>query len=391
MIIKDHLNPVARDLPKSGIRKFFDLANTMEGVISLGVGEPDFDTPWHIRAEAIYAIEKGYTFYTGNMGLLELREAVCDYQRRRFGLEYEPSQVLMTSGASEGIDLVFRAVLEPGDEVILVSPTYVAYSPLVKLAGGVPVFLDAKEETGFKVTKEMLAGAITEKTKMLFLNYPGNPTGGIMTKEDYAELVPLIKEHELFVVSDEIYAELTYEGTHCSIASFDEIKDQVILMSGFSKAYAMTGWRMGYLCAHPDLIHAFLMIHQYAQMCPNTIAQYAALEAAKNGDDDIEMMAKQFLRRRNYIVNGLNRIGLKCHMPKGAFYVFPSIASTGMTSEQFCEELLNDQKVAVVPGNAFGDAGEGFVRISYAYSIEEIKEALARMEVFLKKKGFIKE
>ncbi|MBR5004965.1 MAG: aminotransferase class I/II-fold pyridoxal phosphate-dependent enzyme, partial [Erysipelotrichaceae bacterium] len=334
-------------------------------------------------------IEKGYTFYTGNMGLLELREAICDYQRRRFGLEFDASQVLMTSGASEGIDLVFRAILEPGDEVILVSPTYVAYSPLVTLAGGVPVFLDTKEETGFKVTKQMLEEAITEKTKMLFLNYPGNPTGGIMTKEDYEELVPLIKKHELFVVSDEIYAELTYEGKHCSIASFDEIKDQVILMSGFSKAYAMTGWRMGYLIAHPDVIHAFLMIHQYAQMCPSTISQYAALEAAKNGDDDIEMMAKQFMMRRNFIVNGLNRIGLKCHMPKGAFYVFPSIAATGMTSEQFCEELLNDQRVAVVPGNAFGSAGEGYVRISYAYSIDEIKEALTRMEAFLRNKGFI--
>lgn len=387
MIIRDHLNPVARDLPKSGIRKFFDLANTMEGVISLGVGEPDFDTPWHIRAEAIYAIEKGYTFYTGNMGLLELREAVSDYQRRRFNLEYDPSQILITSGASQGIDLVFRAILEPGDEVILVSPTYVAYSPLVQMAGGVPVYVQCKEENGFKLTKELLEEAITEKTKMLFLNFPGNPTGGVMTKEDYAELVPLIQKHELFVVSDEIYAELTYEGKHCSIASFDEIKDQVILMSGFSKAYSMTGWRMGYLCAHPDVIHAFLMIHQYAQMCPNTIAQYAAVEAAKNGDGDIEMMAKQFLMRRNYIVNGLNRIGLKCHMPKGAFYVFPSIQSTGMTSEQFCEELLNDQKVAVVPGNAFGAAGEGYVRISYAYSIDEIKEALTRIEAFLIKRG----
>lgn len=390
MIIRDHLNPVARDLPKSGIRKFFDLANTMEGVISLGVGEPDFDTPWHIRAEAIYAIEKGYTFYTGNMGLLELREAVSDYQRRRFGLEYDPSQILMTSGASQGIDLVFRAILEPGDEVILVSPTYVAYSPLVQMAGGIPVYVQCKEENEFKLTKELLEEAVTEKTKMLFLNFPGNPTGGIMTKEDYAELIPLIQKHELFVVSDEIYAELTYEGKHCSIASFDEIKDQVILMSGFSKAYSMTGWRMGYLCAHPDVIHAMLMIHQYAQMCPNTIAQYAAVEAAKNGDGDIEMMSKQFLMRRNYIVNGLNRIGLTCHMPKGAFYVFPSIHSTGMTSEEFCEELLNDQKVAVVPGNAFGAAGEGYVRISYAYSIEEIKEALARIEAFLMKKGITK-
>lgn len=390
MIVRDHLNPVARDLPKSGIRKFFDLANTMEGVISLGVGEPDFDTPWHIRAEAIYAIEKGYTFYTGNMGLLELREAVSDYQRRRFGLEYDPSQILMTSGASQGIDLVFRAILEPGDEVILVSPTYVAYSPLAQMAGGVPVYVQCKEENGFKLTKELLEEAVTEKTKMLFLNFPGNPTGGIMTKEDYAELIPLIQKHELFVVSDEIYAELTYEGKHCSIASFDEIKDQVILMSGFSKAYSMTGWRMGYLCAHPDVIHAMLMIHQYAQMCPNTIAQYAAVEAAKNGDGDIEMMSKQFLMRRNYIVNGLNRIGLTCHMPKGAFYVFPSIQSTGMTSEEFCEELLNDQKVAVVPGNAFGAAGEGYVRISYAYSIEEIKEALARIEAFLMKKGIKK-
>lgn len=384
MIIEDKISKLVKDLPPSGIRRFFDLASSMEGVISLGVGEPDFDTPWHIRAEAIYAIEKGHTFYTANAGLLELRKEIANYQKRRFNLDYNPlDEIIVTSGASEGIDIVLRTLLEEGDEVILISPSYVAYDPLVKLAGGVSKHVVVSEEDEFKLTPELLEAAITDKSKVLFLNFPGNPTGGIMEKEDYEKIVPIIKKHELVVISDEIYAELTYDVKHVSIASFEEIKDQVIMMSGFSKAYAMTGWRLGYICAHPALIKQCIKIHQYAQMCPNTIAQYAAVEACRNGDNDIEMMATQFKMRRNFIVNGLNRIGLKCHMPKGAFYVFPNIESTGFTSEEFCEKLLESQKVAVVPGTAFGEAGEGFVRISYAYSIDEIKEALVRIEKFL--------
>ena len=384
MIIYDKLNDVVKNTPKSGIRKFFDLANTMEGVVSLGVGEPDFATPWHIRSEAIYAIEKGNTFYTSNLGLLELRTEISKYLNRRFDVLYNPNnEIIVTSGASEGIDLVFRSLLNQGDEVIIITPSYVAYEPLVKLAGGKCVFIEAKVDNEFKLTKQMLLDAISDKTKILFLNYPSNPTGGVMSYEDYVEIVDIIKEKEIFVISDEIYAELTYDGKFCSIASFDEIKDQVILMSGYSKAYAMTGWRIGYLCANETLINAFLMIHQYSSMCASVIGQIAAVEASKNGDKAVLEMCSSFNMRRNFIVNNLNRIGLKCFMPKGAFYVFPSIKETGLTSEQFCEQLLQQQKVAVVPGTAFGEAGEGFIRISYAYSIDEIKVAIARIEEFL--------
>ena len=384
MIIYDKLNDVVKNTPKSGIRKFFDLANTMEGVVSLGVGEPDFPTPWHIRSEAIYAIEKGNTFYTSNLGLLELRTEISKYLNRRFDVLYNPNnEIIVTSGASEGIDLVFRSLLNPGDEVILITPSYVAYEPLVKLAGGTCVFVQASVDNEFKLTKQMLLDAISDKTKLLFLNYPSNPTGGVMTYEDYAEIVEIIKEKEIFVVSDEIYAELTYDGKFCSIASFDEIKDQVIVMSGYSKAYSMTGWRIGYLCANETLINAFLMIHQYSSMCASVVGQIAAVEASKNGDNAVLEMCASFNMRRNFIVNNLNRIGLKCFMPKGAFYVFPSIKETGLTSEQFCEQLLQQQKVAVVPGTAFGESGEGFIRISYAYSIDEIKVAIARIEEFL--------
>lgn len=381
---KTLLNDVIGTIPPSGIRKFFDLASSMEGVISLGVGEPDFDTPWHIREEAIYAIEKGRTFYSANAGLPELRKEICRYLKRRFQLEYAwNSDILVTVGGSEAIDIAFRSLLNPGDEVIVLSPGYVAYEPCVRLAGGIPVIVELKEEDEFKLKKEQLKQALSPKTKAILMNFPGNPTGGIMTKEDFSEIVPLIQESGIAVVTDEIYAELTYSGKHCSIASFSEIKDQVILISGFSKAYSMTGWRLGYIAAHRDLIAAMNKVHQYAIMCAPTISQYAGIEAMAKGDGDVEMMKDSFERRRNFIVNGLNRMGLQCPMPQGAFYVFPSIKHTGMSSEEFCEKLLEKEKVAVVPGNAFGASGEGFVRISYAYSIEEIKGALERISRFL--------
>lgn len=384
MNLKEKLNHVVETVPPSGIRKFFDLASSIEGVISLGVGEPDFATPWHIREQAIYAIEKGRTFYTANKGLLELREEIARYLERRFNLTYHPDKnILVTVGGSEAIDLALRALLNPGDEVILPVPGYVAYEPCIMMAGGKAVYVELKEENKFKLTKEALEAVITDKTKVLLLNFPGNPTGGVMSKEDFEPLVEVIKKHEILVVTDEIYAELSYTQKHFSLASFEEIKDQVILISGFSKAYSMTGWRLGYLCANEVFIDAIMKIHQYAIMCPSTISQYAGIEAMRMGDRDTEEMKSSFEQRRNFIVNGLNRIGLSCPMPEGAFYVFPSIQSTGLSSEAFCERLLNEQKVAVVPGSAFGKAGEGFVRISYAYSIDEIKAALQKIEQFM--------
>ena len=385
MSAKHLLNDMIQTIPPSGIRKFFDLANAMEGVVSLGVGEPDFDTPWHIREEAIYAIEKGRTFYSANSGLPELRKQIAAYLKRRFQLEYHwDREILVTVGGSEAIDITFRSILNPGEEVILLSPGYVAYEPCIRLAGGIPVVVELTEENEFKLKKEQLQKAITPKTKAILMNFPGNPTGGVMTREDLAEIVPVLAEAGIAIVSDEIYAELTYSGKHCSIAEFEEVRDQVILISGFSKAYSMTGWRLGYIAAHEDLIGSMLKIHQYAIMCATTISQYAGIEAMHRGDRDVEMMKESFEQRRNFIVNGLNRLGLKCPMPQGAFYVFPSIRHTGMTSEQFCERLLEQEKVAVVPGTAFGSSGEGFVRISYAYSIDEIKAALQRIERFLK-------
>ena len=385
MRISDLLNDTIRTIPPSGIRRFFDLANSMEGVVSLGVGEPDFDTPWHIREEAIYAIEKGKTFYSANAGLPELRKQIAAYLKRKFDLEYQwDKEILVTVGGSEAIDIAFRTLLNPGEEVILLSPGYVAYEPCIRLAGGVPVIIELTEENEFKLKKEQLQKAITAKTKAILMNFPGNPTGGVMTREDLAEIVPVIEEAGIAVVSDEIYAELTYGSRHCSIAEFEEIRDQVILISGFSKAYSMTGWRLGYIAAHQDLISSMIKIHQYAIMCAPTISQYAGIEAMQRGDRDVEMMKESFEQRRNFIVNGLNRMGLKCPMPQGAFYVFPSIRHTGMSSEEFCEKLLEQEKVAVVPGTAFGSSGEGFVRISYAYSIDEIRTALQRIERFLR-------
>lgn len=383
---EQYLSDKVKQIKPSGIRKYFDMASEMEGVISLGVGEPDFTTPWHICEAAIYSIEEGRTHYTANQGLLELREAICDYQYRRFHLTYDPiKNVIVTVGGSEAIDIAMRAIVNPGDEVILMEPSYVAYTPSVELQGGIPVYIKLSHEDEFKLTAEKLEAAISDKTKAILLNFPSNPTGGVMSKEDYEKLVPIIKKHNLIVLSDEIYAELTYDTDFCSLASFDEIKDQVIIISGFSKAYAMTGWRLGYTLANETFTQAMNKIHQYIIMSAPTAAQYGAIEAMRHGDVHVQEMKESYQARRNFITRGFNRLGLPTHLPQGAFYIFPDIRSTGLTSDEFCEQLLLDQKVACVPGTAFGDAGEGFIRISYAYSIEHIKEALKRIEKFLTK------
>lgn len=378
------LSESAKTIKPSGIRKFFDMASEMEGVISLGVGEPDFDTPWHICEEAIYSIKRGKTHYTANQGLLELRQEICNYQKRRFNLDYDPKDnVIVTVGGSEAIDIALRALVNPNDEVITLNPAYVAYEPGIQLAHGINKTIELSHEDHFKLTPEKLEAAISDKTKVLLINFPNNPTGGVMGYEDYAKLVPIIKKHELIVISDEIYAELTYDGEFCSIASFEEIKDQVILVSGFSKAYAMTGWRLGYVLANKTFTQAMNKIHQFVIMSAPSAAQYGAIEAMRNGDDQVEKMRESYRARRNYITSGFNRLGLSTHLPQGAFYIFPNISKTGMSSEEFCELLLKEQKVACVPGSAFGDAGQGFIRVSYAYSIDHIKIALERIEQFL--------
>ncbi len=386
MIDEHCLSKRVQAVKPSGIRKFFDLAAEKEGVISLGVGEPDFDTPWHIREAAIYSIEQGRTFYTANQGLLELRKEICRYLDRRFSLSYDPyNEVIVTVGGSEAIDITIRAIVDPGDEVIVLSPGYVAYEPSVTMAGAIPVVIELNEENQFKLKREQLKAAISEKTKALLINFPSNPTGGVMTKADYEEIVDVIQDSGIMVISDEIYAELTYGETHCSLANFPQIKDQVILISGFSKAFAMTGWRLGYVCAHPVFIKAMNKIHQYIIMSAPTAAQYGAIEGLRNGLDHVKEMRDSYQTRRNFIVNGFNQIGLKTHMPQGAFYIFPCIKNTGMSSEEFCAALLEDQLVACVPGTAFGQAGEGFIRVSYAYSIDEIKAALIKIKAFLVK------
>lgn len=384
MEFEQYLSDHVRMIKPSGIRRFFDLANEMEGVISLGVGEPDFHTPWHIREAAIYSIERGKTHYTANQGLLELREEICAYQKRRFHLDFDAhDNVVVTVGGSEGIDIAMRAIINPNDEVILLQPSYVAYTPSVEMTGAKPVHIQLEHKDEFKLTPDKLEAAITPKTKALLLNFPNNPTGGVMTKEDYAKLVPIIKAHNLIVISDEIYAELTYDGSFYSLANFDEIKEQVIIISGFSKAWAMTGWRLGYVLANKTFTMAMNKIHQYIIMSAPTAAQYGAIEAMRNGDIHVMEMKEDYRARRNFITQGFNRMGLPTHFPHGAFYIFPDITSTGLNSDDFCEKLLNDQKVACVPGTAFGDAGEGFVRVSYAYSIAHIKEAMERIECFL--------
>ena len=373
------------NLPPSGIRKFFDIASQMEDVISLGVGEPDFDTPWHIREEGIYTLEKGKTIYTSNSGLLELRQEINRYLSRRFNISYDPQdQILVTVGGSEAIDLVLRAVLNPGDEVLIPEPCFVAYKPCTILAGGVPVTITTKAENDFRLMPEELEAAITEKTKVLILPYPNNPTGAIMEKEDLERIVEVLKDRDILVVSDEIYAELTYGREHVSIASLPGMYEKTLVINGFSKAYSMTGWRMGYAAGPKELIAAMTKIHQYAIMCAPTTSQYAGIEALKNGDTAVAEMRESFDSRRKFVVNGFRSIGMDCFEPLGAFYVFPSIQKSGLTSEEFCSRLLYEEKVAVVPGTAFGDCGEGFIRCSYAYSIDNIKEALRRIEKFMK-------
>lgn len=386
MNYEDVLSDRVKVIKPSGIRKFFDLASQMEGVISLGVGEPDFTTPWAIREAAIYSIEKGRTFYTANQGLLELREEICQYYQRRFGVTYHADKnCIVTVGGSEGIDIAIRAILNPGDEMIVLDPGYVAYTPGVELAGGIPVPINLRHEDQFKLTPELLKAAITPKTKAILLNYPSNPTGGFMTKEDYQKIVPIIKESGMIVLSDEIYAELSYEEEFCSIASFDEIKDQVIVVSGFSKAFAMTGWRLGYTLANEVLTKAMNKIHQYVIMSAPSPAQYGAIEGLRHCEDEVLKMRDSYKTRRNFLVKAFNDMGLETFKPQGAFYVFPCIKSTGLTSDEFCEKLLDDQKVACVPGTAFGPAGEGFIRVSYAYSIEELKVATIKIKEFVDK------
>lgn len=370
----------------SGIRKFFDILDDMQGVVSLTVGQPDFITPWHIRDAAIESLEKGRTYYTSNSGLLELREEIARYLNRRFDLTYNPkNEIIVTVGGSEAIDLAIRAVANPGDEIIIPVPSYVCYEPITQLAGAVPVLIETKEEDKFKLTPEALRNAITPKTKMLILPYPNNPTGAIMTEDELKEIVDIIRETNIIVLSDEIYAELTYGRKHVSFAAFEGMKERTIFVSGFSKTYAMTGWRLGYVAAPSEITTYMYKIHQYAIMCAPTASQYAAIQALKEGDSDIEMMRDEYNRRRKYIVNGLHGIGIECFEPEGAFYVFPNVGKFGMTSERFCERLLYEEGVAIVPGTAFGDCGEGFARISYAYSVNHITTALEKIEKFVNK------
>ena len=368
----------------SGIRKFFDIVSEMKDAISLGVGEPDFDTPWHIRDEGIYSLEKGRTFYTSNAGLKELKIEICNYLKRRFDVEYDYNkEVMVTVGGSEAIDIALRAMLNPGDEVLIPQPSYVSYTPCTVLADGVPVTIQLEEKDKFRLTKEKLLEKITPKTKVLILPFPNNPTGSIMEPEDLAEIAKICIEKDLFVISDEIYSELTYKGQHCTIAAFPGMKERTVLINGFSKSYAMTGWRLGYACAPELILKQMLKIHQFAIMCAPSTSQYAGVEALKNGDEDVAQMREEYNGRRRYLLHRFKEMGLSCFEPFGAFYVFPCISEFGMTSEQFATELLNTEKLAVVPGTAFGDCGEGFIRISYAYSLENLKDAMNRMEAFI--------
>ena len=382
--MRNPLSDTVVQLKPSGIRKFFDVVQEMPDAISLGVGEPDFDTPWHIREEGIYSLERGRTFYTSNAGLLELRQAIARYMYRKYNLSYDPKkEILVTVGGSEGIDLALRAMLNSGDEVIVPEPSYVSYVPCVTLAGGVPVTLALQEKNRFKLTEEELLGAITDKTKILVLTFPNNPTGAIMTREDLEPIARIAREKDLFVISDEIYAELTYGRDHCSIASFPGMQERTIVINGFSKAFAMTGWRLGYAAGPELILRQMTKIHQYCIMAAPTTSQYAAVEAMNNGDEDVQEMRTAYNHRRRYLVEKFKQMGLKCFEPEGAFYIFPSIREFGLTSEEFATRFLREEKVAVVPGTAFGDCGEGFLRVSYAYSLDELKTALGRLERFV--------
>lgn len=384
--VKSRLSSTVASLKPSGIRRFFDLAASMEGVISLGVGEPDFVTPWRVREACISSLERGYTAYTSNAGTPELRREICKYLEERFAVSYHPEkEVIVTIGASEAIDIALRAVIDPGDEVLVVEPCYVSYEPIIRLAGGVPVFLQTTAENQFKLTPAELESKITSRTKAIIFCYPNNPTGSTMTAEEWKKLLPILKKHDLLVISDEIYAELTYDHGHDSIAALPEMKDRTILISGFSKAFAMTGWRLGYVCAPPDLTAGMLKIHQYTMLCAPIMGQMAAVEALKHGRADMERMVESYRHRRNYVVKGFEQIGLSCHEPEGAFYAFPSIRSTGLTAAAFAERLLLEEKVAVVPGDVFGDSGNGHIRCSYATSLEQLEKALERMQRFIQR------
>ncbi|WP_018131009.1 aminotransferase class I/II-fold pyridoxal phosphate-dependent enzyme [Effusibacillus pohliae] len=378
----DRLSPVVRELPPSGIRRFFDLANQMDDVISLGVGEPDFVTPWHVREACFYSLERGFTSYTSNKGLPELREAIADYLRG-FQLDYDPEEIVVTVGGSEAIDIALRALLCPGDEVLIPEPAYVSYRPCAILAGGTAVGVPTYAADEFRLTPEILRAKLSPRSKVLILCFPNNPTGATMSEADLRAIAEVAVEHDLFVLSDEIYAELTYEGRHVSIASLPGMKERTVLISGMSKAFAMTGWRIGYAAAPPDILNAMLKIHQYTILCAPIMGQMAALEALRNGQAEKQKMIERYNQRRRLIVKGFRDIGLACHEPKGAFYAFPDIRSTGLTSEQFAERLLQHSRVAVVPGNVFGEGGEGFVRCSYATSVEQIERALERIGNFV--------
>lgn len=382
-------NPLADkvvEIKPSGIRKFFDIVSEMKDAISLGVGEPDFDTPWHIRDEGIYSLERGKTHYTSNAGLMELREEICRYLYRRQGLSYDPvKEVLITVGGSEAIDIGLRAMCNPGDEVLIPQPSYVSYEPCAVLAGAKPVIINLKAENEFRLTAQELEDAITEKTRILILPFPNNPTGAIMERKDLEAIAEVILKHDIFVMSDEIYSELTYKDKHVSIAELPGMQERTILINGFSKAYAMTGWRLGYACGPREIIQQMTKIHQFAIMCAPTTSQCAAVEALKNGDGDVEQMRTAYNQRRRYLMNAFREMGLECFEPYGAFYVFPCIKEFGLTSDEFAERLLKEEKLAVVPGTAFGDCGEGFLRISYAYSMEQLKEALSRMNRFIQR------
>jgi len=379
------LNPEVLGIKPSGIRKFFDLVSEMKDAISLGVGEPDFETPWHIREEGIHSLEQGRTFYSSNAGLMELRNAISDKVREEHGISYHAKEeVMVTVGGSEAIDLAMRVILTPGDEVLIPEPCYVSYLPCAKMAYGVPVPIQLEEKDEFRLTPEKLEKAITEKTKLLVLPFPNNPTGGIMEERDLEAIVPIILEHNLYVLTDEIYSALSYKEKHHSIIEFPGMRERTVYINGFSKAYAMTGWRLGYACAEERILKQMLKLHQFAIMCAPTTSQYSAVEALRNGDADVRKMRDAYDERRRFLVYHLRKMGLDCFEPYGAFYVFPSIRKFGLSSEEFAEKLLKEEKVAVVPGNAFGASGEGFIRISYAYSLDNLKKAMERMERFIK-------
>lgn len=382
--MRNPLSDTIVTIKPSGIRKFFDIVSEMEDAISLGVGEPDFDTPWHIRDEGIYSLEKGRTFYTSNAGLKQLREEIAHYLRRRYQVSYDPlHEIMITVGGSEAIDIALRAMVNPGDEVLIPQPSYVSYEPCAVLAGAKPVIIPLKAENEFRLTAQELLDAITEKTKILILPYPNNPTGAIMEREDLEAIAKIVEEKDLFVISDEIYSELTYKGNPVSITQIPGMRERTVLINGFSKAYAMTGWRLGYACAPEVILKQMLKIHQYAIMCAPTTSQYAAVEALRNGDEDVQHMRESYDQRRRFLINAFEEMHLDCFEPQGAFYMFPSIKRFGMTSEEFATRLLREEKVAVVPGTAFGDCGEGFLRVSYAYSLKSLKEALSRIKRFV--------